>query len=85
MADTARSKADEKEYFDSAKELDAKVTKLAELIKCSKHFVAFTGPQLFISYFHACFVPHITVLYKQMLVYPQVAVLQTLEVVWIQY
>lgn len=43
MADTARSAEEEIEYFDSAKELDVKVTKLAKMIKKSKHFTAFTG------------------------------------------
>ena len=44
MASTAIKTEEEKlEYFDSPKELNEKIEKLAELIKNSKHFVAFTG------------------------------------------
>ena len=44
MAATALKTADEKkEYFDTPEELDLKVTQLAEWIKESKHFIAFTG------------------------------------------
>ena len=32
-----------KEYFDSPKVLEEKVEKLANMILCSNHFVAFTG------------------------------------------
>ena len=44
MANTAiKSEDEKKEYFDTKEELEAKVTKLAEYIKKSKHFVVFTG------------------------------------------
>ncbi len=44
MAETAHKTDDEKkEFFDSPEELDAKVTRLAELVRNSKHFIAFTG------------------------------------------
>eukprot|EP01084_Bolivina_argentea_P028346 52700_1 len=39
----ARADADCKEFFDDEKTLDTKIKKLAQLIKQSKHFVAFTG------------------------------------------
>eukprot|EP01084_Bolivina_argentea_P119263 211477_1 len=35
--------AEVKEYFDTAEEIDKKTTKLVQLIKSSKHFIAFTG------------------------------------------
>ena len=44
MASSAiKTEEEKKEYFDSPEELQDKVEKLAELIKNSKHFVAFTG------------------------------------------
>eukprot|EP01084_Bolivina_argentea_P096730 173887_1 len=43
MAETARTKEEEKEYFDSQKVLNAKVSQLAKLIENCNHFVAFTG------------------------------------------
>lgn len=43
MSSTARSKEEEREFFDSTEELEIKVTKLAKLIQNSKHFIAFTG------------------------------------------
>jgi hypothetical protein len=44
MADTAiKSEEEKKEYFDSPEELDAKCDLLAQWIKSSEHFVAFTG------------------------------------------
>ena len=44
MADTAiKTEEGKKEYFDSPEELEQKIDKLAEMIKASKHFVAFTG------------------------------------------
>mmetsp|Transcript_52433 Transcript_52433/g.60235 ORF Transcript_52433/g.60235 Transcript_52433/m.60235 type:complete len:400 (+) Transcript_52433:50-1249(+) len=44
MSATAHKTDEEKkEYFDTPEELDLKVTQLAEWIKESKHFVAFTG------------------------------------------
>ncbi len=43
MAHTARSKADEAEYFDSPELLEKKVAKLAQLITDGKYFIAFTG------------------------------------------
>jgi hypothetical protein len=44
MADTALKTNDEKqEFFDSPEELEKKITILADLIKNSKHFIAFTG------------------------------------------
>eukprot|EP01083_Nonionella_stella_P105294 302846_1 len=43
MAHTARSKEEEREFFDNAEELDRKVTKLANMIKQAKHFTVFTG------------------------------------------
>ena len=42
--ETAHKTEDEKkEYFDSDEELDRKIQLLADKIKSSKHFVAFTG------------------------------------------
>lgn len=38
-----KTEEEKKEYFDTPEELDLKVTQLAEWIKGSKHFVAFTG------------------------------------------
>eukprot|EP00828_Plagiopyla_frontata_P041638 TRINITY_DN5996_c0_g1_i2.p1 TRINITY_DN5996_c0_g1~~TRINITY_DN5996_c0_g1_i2.p1 ORF type:complete len:469 (+),score=74.68 TRINITY_DN5996_c0_g1_i2:1-1407(+) len=38
-----QSEEEKKEYFDSEEELDKKVTELANLVKQSKHFIAFTG------------------------------------------
>lgn len=46
MADTARSKSETKEFFDSPEELNRKVEVLAELVKKSKHFIVFTVRQL---------------------------------------
>ena len=44
MVDTAHKTDDEKkEYFDSEDVLDHKIQLLADKIKNSKHFVAFTG------------------------------------------
>ncbi len=44
MADTAHKTEEEKlEYFDSEEELEVKITALAEMVKQSKHFIAFTG------------------------------------------
>lgn len=44
MVDTAHKTEDEKkEYFDSEDVLDHKIQLLADKIKNSKHFVAFTG------------------------------------------
>ena len=44
MADTAiKTEEEKKEFFDTPKELDAKVEKLAQMILASKHFVSFTG------------------------------------------
>ena len=44
MATTAHQTDEEKkEYFDTPEDLDMKVTQLAEWIKESKHFIAFTG------------------------------------------
>ena len=44
MADTAHKTEDaKKEYFDSPEELDIKVTQLAEWVRESDHFIAFTG------------------------------------------
>merc|ERR1712154_135482 len=43
MADTARKEADAKEYFDEPSELQTKIKQLAELVKKSKHMVAYTG------------------------------------------
>ena len=63
MADTARTKEEEKEYFDSEKELDAKVTKLAKLIQKSKHFVAFTGINIVFTIFK--FPPLIQIKHKR--------------------
>jgi len=42
--ETAHKTEDEKkEYFDSDEELDRKIQLLADKIKSSRHFVAFTG------------------------------------------
>ena len=44
MADTAiKSEEEKKEFFDSPEELDKKCDLLAQWIKSSEHFVAFTG------------------------------------------
>lgn len=44
MASSAiKTEEEKKEYFDSPKELEIKIQKLAKLIMKSKHFVAFTG------------------------------------------
>ena len=43
MAETARAKADEKEFFDDEETLNKKISQLAELITKSKHCVVFTG------------------------------------------
>ena len=44
MASTAlKTEEEKKEYFDSPEELERKVEKLAELVRNSKHMVAFTG------------------------------------------
>ena len=42
MASTARDEDDKKEYFDSAEELDEKVSQLAEWTRESKHMIVFT-------------------------------------------
>ena len=42
MAHTARSDDDKKEFFDSAEELDRKVSTLAEWVRESKHMITFT-------------------------------------------
>ena len=38
-----KTEEEKKEFFDSPKELEKKVQKLADLIQKSKHFEAFTG------------------------------------------
>ena len=38
-----KTEEEKKEYFDSPKVLEEKVEKLANMILCSNHFVAFTG------------------------------------------
>ena len=43
MAYTARAEAECKEFFDDPKTLQTKIRRLAELIRNSKHFCAFTG------------------------------------------
>lgn len=44
MADTAiKTEEEKKEYFDTPEELDRKCDLLAQWIKSSEHFVAFTG------------------------------------------
>ena len=44
MAQTAHKTDEEKkEFFDSPEELDRKVTRLAEMVMKSKHFISFTG------------------------------------------
>ena len=44
MADTAiKSEEEKKEYFDTPEELDRKCDLLAQWIRSSEHFVAFTG------------------------------------------
>jgi NAD-dependent SIR2 family protein deacetylase len=43
MADTIRAAGDTQEFFDTPEEFDQKVKRLADLIRKSKHFVAFTG------------------------------------------
>ena len=44
MADTAhKTEEEKKEYFDTPDELEAKVTQLAQWIRESRHFIAFTG------------------------------------------
>jgi len=43
MASTARSKSEKKEFFDEEEVLDKKVKELAEVIRKSKHLIAFTG------------------------------------------
>jgi len=43
MSTAHKTDEEKKEYFDTPEELEEKVTKLAEWIKNSKHFVAFTG------------------------------------------
>eukprot|EP01084_Bolivina_argentea_P273559 466009_1 len=43
MAHTARTKEEEKEFFDTPIELDKKITNLAKMISESKHFTVFTG------------------------------------------
>ena len=42
MASTARADDETKEFFDSPEELERKVTQLADWIRRSKHFIAFT-------------------------------------------
>ena len=48
MAYTSRAEADCKEFFDDPESLNLKIKKLAELIRKSKHFCAFTGAGSFI-------------------------------------
>ncbi|ETO25484.1 transcriptional regulator, Sir2 family protein [Reticulomyxa filosa] len=43
MAYTARTNAEEREYFDDEETLKKKVAQLAEFVRNSKHFIAFTG------------------------------------------
>ena len=43
---TARSDEDCQEFFDDEETLQTKIKKLAQLVKKSKHFVAFTGAGL---------------------------------------
>lgn len=43
METALKSTVEKKEYFDHPNVLESKITKLAEMIKESKHFVAFTG------------------------------------------
>jgi hypothetical protein len=44
MADTAiKTEEEKKEYFDTPEELDRKCDLLAQWIRSSEHFVAFTG------------------------------------------
>jgi len=43
MASTARNEEETKEYFDKEDVLSEKIEKLANMIKASKHFIAFTG------------------------------------------
>jgi len=43
MASTARGDEETKEYFDEADVLSDKIEKLANMIKASEHFIAFTG------------------------------------------
>lgn len=44
MAATAhKTEEEKKEFFDSEEVLEEKITTLSQLIKKSKHFVAFTG------------------------------------------
>ena len=43
MADTVRTISDEKEYFESNKQLNGKIKKLAKLVRNCKHFIIFTG------------------------------------------
>lgn len=44
MADTAiKTEEEKKEYFDTPEELDRKCDLLAQWIRASEHFVAFTG------------------------------------------
>ena len=43
MASTARTKDEEREFFDSPDVLRRKIEKLAKLVQTSQHFVAFTG------------------------------------------
>lgn len=44
MASSAhKTEEEKKEYFDSDEELEVKVTVLAEMVRKSKYFVAFTG------------------------------------------
>ncbi len=42
MASTIREEDETKEFFDSPEELEAKVSQLADWIRQSKHFIAFT-------------------------------------------
>jgi len=43
MNSAHNSDEEKKEFFDTDEELDKKITKLADAIKNSKHFVVFTG------------------------------------------
>ena len=42
MAHTARKGDEVKEFFDSPEELERKVSRLAEWVRASKHFIVFT-------------------------------------------
>jgi hypothetical protein len=46
MAETARPKKETAEYFDEPAVLAEKIARLAEWVRASKHFIAFTGAGL---------------------------------------